>query len=100
MADNAQAPVTSLELTDDRHESSKFLVRRLLRNQLWPQRKRIFLTFLCMLLVAGTSASMIYLLKDVVDQVLIARDRSMLYLLPAAIIGLAIISGMAGISKR
>ena len=96
MADNAQAPVTSLELTDDRHESSKFLVRRLLRNQLWPQRKRIFLTFLCMVLVAGTSASMIYLLKDVVDQVLIARDRSMLYLLPAAIIGLAIISGMAG----
>ena len=96
MADNAQVPVTSLELTDDRHESSKILVRRLLRNQLWPQRKRIFLTFLCMLLVAGTSASMIYLLKDVVDQVLIARDRSMLYLLPAAIIGLAIISGMAG----
>ena len=96
MADNAQVPVTSLELTDDRHESSKFLVRRLLRNQLWPQRKRIFLTFLCMVLVAGTSASMIYLLKDVVDQVLIARDRSMLYLLPAAIIGLAIISGMAG----
>ncbi|MEE2721136.1 MAG: ABC transporter transmembrane domain-containing protein [Pseudomonadota bacterium] len=96
MADNAQVPVTSLELTDDRHESSKILVRRLLRNQLWPQRKRIFLTFLCMVLVAGTSASMIYLLKDVVDQVLIARDRSMLYLLPAAIIGLAIISGMAG----
>ena len=96
MADNAQVPVTSLELTDDRHETSKILVRRLLRNQLWPQRKRIFLTFLCMVLVAGTSASMIYLLKDVVDQVLIARDRSMLYLLPAAIIGLAIISGMAG----
>ena len=96
MADNAQVPLTSLELTDDRHESSKTLVRRLLRNQLWPQRKRIFLTFLCMVLVAGTSASMIYLLKDVVDQVLIARDRSMLYLLPAAIIGLAIISGMAG----
>ena len=96
MADNAQVPVTSLELTDDRHESSKILVRRLLRNQLWPQRKRIFLTFLCMVLVAGTSASMIYLLKDVVDQVLIARDRSMLYLLPAAIMGLAIISGMAG----
>tara|TARA_B100000676_G_scaffold310612_1_gene377712 strand:- start:1958 stop:3820 length:1863 start_codon:yes stop_codon:yes gene_type:complete len=96
VADNAQVPLTSLELTDDRHESSKILVRRLLRNQLWPQRKRIFLTFLCMVLVAGTSASMIYLLKDVVDQVLIARDRSMLYLLPAAIIGLAIISGMAG----
>ncbi|MBI05221.1 MAG: ABC transporter permease [Pelagibacteraceae bacterium] len=72
------------------------MVNRLVREQLWPQHKRILLTFLCMLLVAGTSASMIYLLKDVVDQVLIARDRTMLYLLPGAIIGLAIISGLAG----
>ncbi|NBP71790.1 MAG: ABC transporter ATP-binding protein [Alphaproteobacteria bacterium] len=72
------------------------MVRRLVRDQLWPQRKRILLTFLCMVLVAGTSAGMIYLLKDVVDQVLISRDREMLYLLPGAIIGLALISGIAG----
>ncbi|MGB0630676.1 MAG: ABC transporter ATP-binding protein [Alphaproteobacteria bacterium] len=96
MADNAQAPVTGQELTDDRHDTSNTLVRRLVRDQLWPQRKRIFLTFLCMVLVAGTSAGMIYLLKDVVDQVLIARDRQMLYMLPGAIIGLAVISGVAG----
>jgi len=96
VADNAQAPVTGLELTDNRHETSNTLVRRLVRDQLWPQRKRILLTFLCMVLVAGTSAGMIYLLKDVVDQVLISRDREMLYLLPGAIIGLALISGIAG----
>lgn len=96
MSENAQVPVTGLELADDRHESSRTLIRRLVREQLWPQRKRILLTFLCMVLVAGTSASMIYLLKDVVDQVLIARDRVMLYLLPATIIGLAVVSGLAG----
>ncbi|PPR10079.1 MAG: Lipid A export ATP-binding/permease protein MsbA [Alphaproteobacteria bacterium MarineAlpha11_Bin1] len=96
LADNAKAPDTGLELTEEAHETSKTLVNRLVREQLWPQHKRILLTFLCMLLVAGTSASMIYLLKDVVDQVLIARDRTMLYLLPGAIIGLAIISGLAG----
>jgi len=96
VADNAQAPVTGLELTDNRHETSNTLIRRLVRDQLWPQRKRILLTFLCMVLVAGTSAGMIYLLKDVVDQVLISRDREMLYLLPGAIIGLALISGIAG----
>lgn len=49
-----------------------------------------------MVLVAGSSAAMIYLLKDVVDQVLVARDREMLYLLPGAIIGLALVSGIAG----
>ena len=39
---------------------------------------------------------MIYLLKDVVDQVLVSRDRQMLYLLPGVIITLALTSGIAG----
>ena len=96
MADKEQALSNGLELADKRLETSKTLINRLVRKQLWPQRKRILTTFLCMVLVAATSASMIYLLKDVVDQVLIARDREMLYLLPGAIIALAIVSGIAG----
>ncbi|MFT5486463.1 MAG: subfamily B ATP-binding cassette protein MsbA [Paracoccaceae bacterium] len=96
MAEPVQAPDTGHELTDDAHATSDALVRRLAKEQLWPQRGRIGLTFICMVLVAGTSAAMIYLLKDVVDQVLIARDREMLYLLPGVIIGLALISGIAG----
>lgn len=96
MAEPVQAPDTGHELTDDAHATSDALVRRLAKEQLWPQRSRIALTFICMVLVAGSSASMIYLLKDVVDQVLVARDREMLYLLPGAIIGLALVSGIAG----
>ena len=96
MAEPVQAPDTGHELTDDAHATSDVLVRRLVREQLWPQRGRILLTFICMVLVAGASASMIYLLKDVVDDVLVSRDRTMLYLLPAVIIGLALVSGIAG----
>lgn len=96
MAEPVQAPDTGHELTDDAHATSDALVRRLAKEQLWPQRGRIALTFLCMVLVAGSSAAMIYLLKDVVDQVLVARDRNMLYLLPGVIIGLALVSGIAG----
>lgn len=96
MADPVQTPDTGHELTDDAHATSDALVRRLAKEQLWPQRGRIALTFICMVLVAGSSASMIYLLKDVVDQVLVARDREMLYLLPGFIIGLALVSGIAG----
>ena len=96
MAEPVQAPDTGHELTDDAHATSDALVRRLAKEQLWPQRGRIGLTFICMVLVAGSSAAMIYLLKDVVDQVLVARDREMLYLLPGVIIGLALVSGIAG----
>lgn len=96
MAEPVQGPDTGHELTDDAHATSDALVRRLAKEQLWPQRGRIGLTFICMVLVAGSSAAMIYLLKDVVDQVLVARDREMLYLLPGVIIGLALVSGIAG----
>ena len=96
MAEPVQGPDTGHELTDDAHATSDALVRRLAKGQLWPQRGRIGLTFICMVLVAGSSAAMIYLLKDVVDQVLVARDREMLYLLPGVIIGLALVSGIAG----
>ena len=96
LADPVQAPDTGYELTDDAHATSETLVRRLAKEQLWPQRGRIALTFICMVFVAGSSAAMIYLLKDVVDQVLVARDRQMLYMLPGAIIGLALVSGVAG----
>jgi subfamily B ATP-binding cassette protein MsbA len=96
LAENVQIPKAGHELTDDSHATSDALIRRLVKEQLWPQRKRVALTFICMVLVAGASASMIYLLKDVVDEVLVAKDRGMLYLLPGVIIGLAMISGIAG----
>ena len=96
MAEPVQAPDRGHELTDDAHATSGALVRRLAKDQLWPQRGRIGLTFICMVFVAASSAAMIYLLKDVVDQVLVSRDRQMLYLLPGVIITLALTSGIAG----
>ena len=96
MAEPVQAPDRGHELTDDAHATSDALVRRLAKDQLWPQRGRIGLTFICMVFVAASSAAMIYLLKDVVDQVLVSRDRQMLYLLPGVIITLALTSGIAG----
>jgi len=96
LAEPVQAPDRGHELIDDAHATSDALVRRLAKDQLWPQRGRIGLTFICMVFVAASSAAMIYLLKDVVDQVLVSRDRQMLYLLPGVIITLALTSGIAG----
>ncbi len=96
MSDDFPARESGYALTDDAHDASKVLVRRIAREQLWPQRVRIGLTFVCMVLVAGASAGMIYLLKDVVDDILISRDRQALYLLPLVIMGLALTTGIAG----
>ncbi len=96
MSNDFPASESSYALADDAHDASKVLVRRIAREQLWPQRVRIGLTFVCMMLVAGSAAAMIYLLKDVVDDILISRDRDALYLLPLIIMSLALTTGIAG----
>ncbi len=96
MSNDFPASESSYALADDAHDASKVLVRRIAREQLWPQRIRIGHTFVCMMLVAGSSAAMIYLLKVGVEDILISRDRDALYLLPLIIMSLALTTGIAG----
>ena len=96
LSDDLQASKAGYELKDDAHATSRDLVRRIAHEQLWPQRGRIAFTVICMVIGAGSSAALIYLLKDIVDDVLIAKDREMLYLLPAVIVALGLATGTAG----
>ena len=87
------------ELKDTGHASSRALVERLAREQLVPQRLRIAAAAACMVLVAAATAGMVYLTGPVIDDVLIARDRQMLYLVPAAVVALALLGGTAGYAE-
>lgn len=94
---NDHAPAAGgQELKDAAHATSSTLVRRLVDEQLKPQSARLALTIFCMIIAAAASASMIYLLGPVIDDVLIAKDREMLYLVPGAVILLALLAGSAG----
>ena len=96
MPNDAPLPPTGQELTDDAHARSKDLVRRLVAEQLRPQAGRLAVTLACMVVVAASSAAMIYLLQPVLDNIFIEKDRVMLYLVPGAIVALALITGLGG----
>ena len=96
LPDNAAETTDSYEIRDDVHDTSRALVRRLVREQLRPQAGRIAVTILCMIVVAASSAATVYLLQPVLDNVFIEKDRDMLYLVPGAIMAVALLTGIGG----
>ena len=76
--------------------TTKQLISRLARYHLRPQTGRFAVAIICMLIVAAASAAMLYLLKPVLDDILISQDRTLLYIIPGAIFGLALVTGLAG----
>ena len=99
MTHSASAPTASQTLEDAASADSRALVRRLIREQIRPQSGRIAAAFACMIVVAAAAAGMVLLIGPVIDDVLIDRDREMLYLIPGAIIVLALVTGAAGYAE-
>jgi subfamily B ATP-binding cassette protein MsbA len=96
VSDDVPATHPGYELTDDRHDPSSVLVRRLVDEQLRPQAGRLALTIFCMIVVAASSAGMVYLLQPILDDIFIQKDREMLYLVPGLIVALALVTGISG----
>lgn len=94
MADNIRT--SSPEIQDDAARTTRDLVNRLARDHLRPQTGRFVIAIICMIIVAAASAAMLYLLKPVLDDILINQDRTLLYLIPGGILALALITGIAG----
>jgi ATP-binding cassette, subfamily B, bacterial MsbA len=74
---------------------SSVLVRRLVRDFMWRHAPRIAVAFACMAVAAGSTALRAWLMEPVLDRIFIARDPSMLWLLAAAALGLALAKGFA-----
>src|SRR5580765_3172291 len=74
---------------------SAVLVRRLVRDFIWRHWPRIALAFLCMGLAGGSTALRAWLMEPVLDRIFIARDSSLLLILAATALALALVKGLA-----
>src|SRR5256714_7133072 len=75
--------------------SSLVLVRRLVHDFIWRHAGKIALAFLCMGVAAGSTALRAWLMEPVLDRIFIARDASLLLLLGAAALLLALVKGFS-----
>jgi subfamily B ATP-binding cassette protein MsbA len=85
----------ALEIAEFSHDTLP-LVGRLLRNFLRPYLGRVAAAFLCMALVAGSTAANAWLMQPMLDRVFVAHDEHLLWVIPLAVVVLALVKGLAG----
>jgi subfamily B ATP-binding cassette protein MsbA len=90
-----QTALSAARATTPDSASSRALVGRLLRSFIRPHLRRLLLAALCMALVAGATAANAWLMQPVLDDVFLRRDATMLYLVPAAVLAIALVKGAA-----
>ncbi|MBY0355751.1 MAG: ABC transporter ATP-binding protein/permease [Rickettsiales bacterium] len=78
-----------------RPSSSISLIRRIVRDYLRMHLRDVWLAVLCMIIVAGTTATMAWLMQPVLDQIFLQKDRTMLTIVPIALVAVCIIGGVA-----
>jgi len=65
-----------------------------------PYWKRFILALLCMVFTGGLSAAMLWLIKDMVDKVLLNKNIFLLNLIPFLIIGIFLLQGVFNYGQR
>ncbi len=71
-------------------------MRRLVKERIRPHLSRLVIAIICMAIVAGVTAANAWLVKPVLDEVFEAKNAALLYLIPGAVLALALIKGAAG----
>ncbi len=75
--------------------SSATLLRRLVQQHVRKHWERLALAAACMAIVAAATATNAWLIQPVLDEVFLNHNRSMLLLIPAAVVVVSVINGVA-----
>jgi subfamily B ATP-binding cassette protein MsbA len=71
------------------------LLKRVLKEYISAYRGRVVVAMLCMVVVAATTAANAWMMQPVLDDIFLNRDAQMLYLVPIAIICIAVVNASA-----
>ena len=79
--------------------ASQAVLRRVLGENWKRYRKQYALAIVCMLLVAGTTAYMAYIIKNIVNEVFEARNLDMAWIVAGLILTVFLVKGFAGFGQ-
>jgi ATP-binding cassette, subfamily B, bacterial MsbA len=75
------------------------LLRRLAREFLRPQAMPIMLALVAMALVAAATAANAWLMEPLLDKIFVGREVGLLWVVAAAVLGIAVVKGAAGYAQ-
>ena len=76
-------------------ESSRWLIRRILKENFSDYAKRYGIAFLFMALVAASTSMSAWIMRDVVNQIFVDKDMTKTWIISMAVIGIFTIKGIA-----
>ena len=76
------------------------LFKRLWNDYIKPQKRRLLLATIGMVIAAGATAANAWILKPALDGIFLKHDNTMLQLIPLAIIVIALVNGVATYSQN
>lgn len=79
----------------NKYESGFYLLSRIFSEHVKQYSKSIMLAVLCMIMVSIVTAINAWMMEPLLDDIFLKKDSTMLYLIPLAVIGLAIVKGLA-----
>ena len=82
-------------MTDITSETSMALIRRLIRDYIRPYTGKLIVATIAMIVVAATTAANAWMIKPALDSIFLSKDRSMLLIIPGAVLAIAIVKGVA-----
>lgn len=75
--------------------SPQALIRRIVREYVARHRLAVALATGCMIVAALSTAANAYLLQPALDEIFVGRNATMIYLIPAAVVAVAVVGGLA-----
>lgn len=75
--------------------TTSYIIKRLLKNHIKPYLGKVFTAIFFMVIVAVCSALIVRIVEPIVNDVLIAHDKTMMLLMPLLMVGISMIKGGA-----
>ncbi len=75
--------------------SSKFLLKRIFKELVWPYKKILFFAIIFMIIVAGATTLQAWIMKPLLDKIFIEKDKTLLLLVAFSLFCISFAKGVA-----
>ncbi len=78
-----------------KNNSTSELLKRIFNNYIIEHKLKLFIAFICMAIIAAATATNAWLMQPVLDEIFIKKNQKLIYIIPIAVLLIAILKGLA-----
>ena len=78
-----------------RNQPTSKLLKRIFDNYIIQHKLKLLIAFICMTIIAAATATNAWLMQPVLDEIFIKKNQNLIYIIPIAILLIAVIKGIA-----